>query len=604
MIAESSSIATGQEFLRQTTILFYRSALPSLVLTVLLASLLILASQSQYPTLANLWYGGMLAIAAARYGLSIRFNKSLSATASVSHWQKAGIAGAGAAGLFWGAGAVLLMWNVSEQQQFFAAFMVAGIVAGGLPMLSPIPAAFRWFLFPSVGAVLLCALVQANTSLQWVLSGATFLFLLAMLRSSKLFYEAISNSIRLSIEQQELVSQLTQSRDQAQAGSLAKSQFLATMSHEIRTPMNGILGMAQMLLMGDELDKEERNDYVRTIYNSGQTLLSLLNDILDLSKVEAGKMELSPVPFEPQQLVEETTRLFAQSAQAKGLSIEAKWLGPSKRHYAADAIRLRQMLSNLISNAIKFTARGFVRVEAAVVEEDEGKALLEFSVTDSGIGIPPEKQAKLFQPFSQTDSSTTREYGGTGLGLSIIRSLANLMDGTAGVESEPGKGSRFWFRVHVDLLVEGKDRRHEDRTSVDKHQPRPETLTGKVLVVEDNAVNRKLIEAMLKKLGLDYECVENGQLAIDTLHDGLHPELVLMDMHMPVMDGITATQRIRAWEQETHRTRMPIVALTASAFEEDSQRCFAAGMDDFLAKPLNMQELQRVLAKWLGNKSL
>jgi CheY-like chemotaxis protein len=355
-----------------------------------------------------------------------------------------------------------------------------------------------------------------------------------------------------------------------------------------------------MLLMDDHLEAQERKDYLRTIYSSGQALLGLLNDILDLSKVEAGKMELFCKPFSPAQLLDTALRLFTQSAQAKGLHIEARWSGPPERLYNADAVRLQQMLSNLIGNAIKFTEAGFVRIEAQVVQEDEQGALLEFAVADSGIGIAPGQLDKLFQPFSQVDTSTTREYGGTGLGLSIIRSLAQLMDGSVGVDSQPGQGSRFWFRARVGTVAAGTERRQQHRGTDDTTPARRQALSGTVLLVEDHAINRKLMEALLGKVGLGCVCAVNGQEAMEALRGGLRPGLVLMDMHMPVMDGITATEHIRAWEAEQRLAPLPIIALTANAFEDDSKRCFAAGMNDFLTKPVNLQELQRLLAKWLS----
>jgi CheY-like chemotaxis protein/HPt (histidine-containing phosphotransfer) domain-containing protein len=371
------------------------------------------------------------------------------------------------------------------------------------------------------------------------------------------------------------------------------------MSHELRTPMNGILGMAQLLLMPN-LDARGRSDYARTILNSGQTLLTLLNDILDLSKVEAGKLDLESVVFDPAQLLSETQALFAETARAKGLRLGAQWQGAAG-HYSGDPHRLRQMLSNLIGNALKFTAQGAVQIEAREVECSGQSALLELSVSDTGIGIPEDKQALLFQPFSQADSSTTRQFGGTGLGLSIVRSLAKLMGGDVGVDSAAGKGSRFWFHVRVEVVAPGEKRRQQRRHDIDVGSRVAEGhLTGRILVVEDNPTNQKVIGAMLDTLNLQCTIAGDGQQAIEAIAAGGIFDLILMDVQMPVLDGYGATAQLRKREADRGEPRRIIVALTADAFAEDREHCLRAGMDDFLAKPIDVQQLTAVLQRWLA----
>jgi len=396
---------------------------------------------------------------------------------------------------------------------------------------------------------------------------------------------------------------LRQAMQMAQSANLAKSRFLATMSHEIRTPMNGILGMAQMLLLPG-LQEAERTDYARTILSSGETLLALLNDILDLSKIEAGKIQLENTAFGPAALMHETCNLFASAAQAKGLQLVYQWRGAPDQRYHGDSHRLRQMLSNLVGNAIKFTASGSVQIECVQTQCEGQVALLEFSVRDSGIGIARDKIGVLFKPFSQADSSTTREFGGTGLGLSIVRQLALAMGGDVGVDSEAGKGSTFWFRIRAQTVAQGQDSRNTERFVPTQTNPALDTpyLQGHLLVAEDNPINALVIKSLLGRLGVTMILVGDGQQAVDAIMQaapGEHFDLVLMDLHMPVLDGYGATEKIRQWETRSGQSRRPIIALTADAFEEDRRRCLAVGMDDFLTKPIAIEALKVALTQWL-----
>jgi CheY-like chemotaxis protein len=331
----------------------------------------------------------------------------------------------------------------------------------------------------------------------------------------------------------------------------------------------------------------DRLEYASTILSSGQTLLSLLNDILDLSKIEAGKIELESIAMSPITILRRTQKLFEPMALNKGLRLEIAWNGPPAA-YLGDPHRVSQMLSNLVNNAVKFTRQGSIRVEGREVERIDQMAVLEFSVQDTGIGIPDDKQDLLFLPFSQADNAATRQFGGTGLGLSIVRMLAQAMGGTSGFESEAGRGSRFWFRISARQLMP------EDETR--PAQAYPTRLAGKVLLVEDNADHGRLIEILLKQLGVEVTRAVNGQQAVESIRQDASIQLILMDLHLPLLNGDEAAAQIRQWEQDHGQTRRPIIALTAHAYEEDRQRCLQAGMDEVLTKPVSFEHLKAVLS--------
>ena len=499
---------------------------------------------------------------------------------------------AAAVGLMWAVATVYIYPTLSGTTATVYMVMVCGSVSTAAFFMSMAGRSFLLLTVLQLGSLMVVSLLPGSAR-SLPLAVLALLFGVTMYQATREFRDIALRSLRHGLEADEANTSLLRAKEAAEAANLAKSQFLATMSHEIRTPMNGVLGALE-LLRHTALEARQRR-LVKTAAASGESLMDILNDVLDHSKIEAGKLVLASTPMSLHSVVASATALFRANAESRGLSITLQLGDGVPDGVIGDAPRLKQVLLNLLGNGVKFTEKGSITLSVSAEQADPKHSRVRFAVQDTGIGMPAHALEQVFQPFHQIDSTRSRLRGGTGLGLAISQRITEAMGGRIEVQSRLGLGSVFSFRLllplapNVPLPVYDSDFGGLDDSAA---------LSGTVLLVEDNIVNRMIGAEMLKSFGVDVMEAEDGAQALALL-ERQRVDLVLMDIQMPVLDGYAATRQARERESRLRLPRVPIVALTANAFDEDAAQSMAAGMDAHLAKPYSRAQLHELLQRWL-----
>lgn len=589
----------------ELTKILYGNALRSNCVVLAATSIVLVIFWNQLPQIFLLgWSFSLVTTVAYRFYLLFKYKKTAHSAAKIKSYNSQYITATFMVSICWLVIIVAGLRMPEFENRIFFVLLIVSLLGGSVPALAPsLKAIYIYVLVPSTVAIPLLILLGGRDA---AIGVALLLYALMMLKSGQHVYETLLSSIKLRFHLQglkdnleikvaERTAELKISRDIAEKANRTKSVFLANMSHEIRTPMNAIINLSYLAL--HEEISEKAADFIERVNSSGVGLLGIINDILDFSKIESGKLNIERIPFELGDIFDEIEKELGFRANEKGLGFTISSHKDLNRIFLGDPLRVRQILINIISNAIKFTEKGEIAVTAKEVADKNDERTIEFTVKDSGIGITPEQQIVLFKPFQQADDSTTRKYGGSGLGLVISMQLSELMGGSISFTSTYGAGTTFCIRLPF-TVPESDAKVGPQEAAPDKNLSKQLALIkGKeVLIVDDIIANQIILASILENAEIKTKLASNGKEALEMLREH-HFDLVFMDIQMPEMDGYQATRTIRSFSKWSN---LPIIAMTANVFPEDVQKCYEAGMDFCLLKPFNLYDVHKALVQWIS----